>query len=285
MADRGTAVRRCRIDIVLLGTGSPLPDPSRAGPATLVRAGTVTLLFDCGRAVLQRLAAVGGGAGQLTAVLLTHLHSDHLTDLNDVITTRWVMTFAPTPLTVIGPPRTREVVDGTLAALRPDVEFRLAHHDDLTWEPEVHVTEATDGVVLETDGVRVLAAPTDHRPVHPTSAYRVEHDGRVVVIAGDTVPCEGLDRLCEGADALVHTVIRDDVVCDLPIQRLRDVCDYHSSVAQAAQTAKRGGVGTLVLTHYVPALASGDEDAWRALASEHFDGTVALGDDLLTITV
>src|SRR4051794_16346879 len=110
------------MEVVLLGTGNPIPDPDRAGPATLVRAGGVTLLFDCGRGVMQRLAAAGSGPGQLTAVMLTHLHSDHITDLNDVITSHWVMSFAPTPLRVVGPPRTREVVDGIRASLQPDVE-------------------------------------------------------------------------------------------------------------------------------------------------------------------
>jgi ribonuclease Z len=273
------------MEVVLLGTGSPLPDARRAGPATIVRAGGRTLLVDCGRGVLLRAAAVGVGAGQLDAVLLTHLHSDHLTDLNDVITTRWVLSFSPSPLRLLGPPRTREVVDGILASLRPDVEYRLAHHDDLTWEPGVEVAEVTDGTALQEADVRVLVAPTDHRPVHPTVAYRVEHDGRSVVLAGDTVPCEGLDRLCRGADALVHTVIRDDLIRDAPVARLRDVCDYHSSVADAARTAARADVAILVLTHYVPALAPGDEDSWRAMAAEHYDGRIELGDDLLTVTV
>jgi ribonuclease Z len=273
------------MDVVLLGTGSPLPDPHRAGPATLVRAGAVTFLVDCGRGVLQRLGAAGSGPAQLTAVLLTHLHSDHITDLNDVITSKWVMSFAPTALRVIGPPRTQEVVDGIRASLQPDVEYRLAHHEDLTWEPIVDVTHVSDGVVFDELDVRVLAAPTDHRPVHPTNGYRIEHGGRSVVIAGDTVPCEGLDRLCAGADALVHTVIRDDLIQNVPAQRIRDILDYHSSVADAARTAARGGVRTLVLTHYVPALVPGDEDEWRALAAEHFDGRIELGDDLHTVTV
>jgi ribonuclease Z len=273
------------MEVVLLGTGNPIPDAQRAGPATLVRAGAVTLLVDCGRGVLQRLAAAGSGPTQLNAVLLTHLHSDHITDLNDVITSQWVLSFAPSALRVIGPPRTQEVVDGIRASLQPDVEYRLAHHEDLTWEPAVEVTEVTEGVVFEESEVRVLAAPTDHRPVHPTNAFRIEHDGRSVVVAGDTVPCEGLDRLCAGADALVHTVIRDDLIQNVPLQRLRDILDYHSSVADAAQTAARGGVRTLILTHYVPALAPGDEEAWRTLAAAHFGGTVELGDDLHTVTV
>jgi ribonuclease Z len=193
------------MEVVLLGTGNPLPDPFRAGPATLVRAGGVTLLIDCGRGVMQRVAAVDSGAAQLTAVLLTHLHSDHITDLNDVITTKWVVSFAPSALRVIGPPRTRDVVQGILTSLRPDIEYRLAHHEDLTWEPIVDVAEVSDGVVFDDADVRVITAPTDHRPVHPTNAYRIEHSGRSVVIAGDTVPCAGLDGLCAGADALVHT--------------------------------------------------------------------------------
>ena len=100
------------MDVITLGTGSPLPVPDRAGPATLVRAGGRDFLFDCGRGVLLRCAAVGTGAVQLDTVLLTHRHSDHITDLNDVLTTQWIMTTEPTPLRVIGPPGTRGVVDG-----------------------------------------------------------------------------------------------------------------------------------------------------------------------------
>lgn len=273
------------VEIVLLGTGSPLPSADCAGPATLVRAGGRTLLVDCGRGVLMRLAAVGSAAGALDALLLTHLHSDHITDLGDVITSRWVTSFAPSPLRVFGPPGTRRVVDAVLASLAPDVAYRLAHHDDLTWEPAVEVTEVLGGAVLDEDGVRVVAAPTDHRPVHPTVGYRVDHDGRSVVLAGDTVPCDGLDRLCTDADALVHTVVRADAIEALGIERLVDVCDYHSSVADAARTAARGGVGTLVCTHYVPALRPGDEDTWRALAAEHFDGAVEVGPDLHRIVL
>ena len=81
--------------ITLLGTGSPIPDPNRAGPSTLVQAEGTTLLFDCGRGVLMRLAAAMVPVTTLTAMLLTHLHSDHITDLNDVITTHWIMVLDP----------------------------------------------------------------------------------------------------------------------------------------------------------------------------------------------
>lgn len=273
------------IAVTLLGTGSPMVDPNRAGPATLVTAGDQSFLVDCGRGALMRAAAAGVGAANLTALLLTHLHSDHITDLSDVITTRWVTTFVPTPLPIIGPPGTRAVVDATLAALAPDISYRIAHHADITEPPSVQVHEFTDGTVWDSDGVRILAAPTDHRPVEPTIAFRVEDQGTSVVLAGDTVPCASLDKLAHGADALVHTVIRKDLVALVPQQRLKDILDYHSSVEQAGATAARAGVGTLVLTHYVPPVLPGQEDQWRALAATEFDGRVELGDDLLRVEV
>jgi ribonuclease Z len=124
------------MQITLLGTGSPIPDPRRAGPTTLVGAGGTALLVDCGRGVLMRLAGAGMLPPMLGAVLVTHLHSDHLTDLNDVITTHWVMNAEAVTLSVFGPPGMREVVDATLGALAPDIRYRLAHHADLT-EPRV----------------------------------------------------------------------------------------------------------------------------------------------------
>lgn len=273
------------IDITLLGTGSPMIDPNRAGPATLVRAGTQTFLVDCGRGVLMRAAAAGVGAANLTALLLTHLHSDHITDLSDVITTRWISTLVPSPLPIIGPPGTKAVVEATLSALGPDISYRIGHHPDITEPPSIQVHEYRDGEVWDDGGVRITAAPTDHRPVEPTIGFRVEHDGASVVLAGDTVPCATLDDLASGADALVHTAIRKDLVQQMPVQRIRDILDYHSSVEQAAATAARAGVDTLVLTHYVPALVPGQEDQWRALAAIEFAGRVELGDDLLRVSV
>jgi ribonuclease Z len=273
------------IDVVLLGTGNPLPDRDRAGAATLVRAGGRRMLVDAGRGVCMRLAAAGVLPVMLDAVFLTHLHSDHICDLNDVVTTQWVMSPVPKSLRVFGPPHTREVMDGLGAMLGPDVQYRLAHHGDLTWEPQVDVAEVTPGVVFDEDGLRVIAARTDHRPVEPTLGYRVEFDGKAVVLAGDTVPCAGLDELCRGADVYVQTVLREDLVRMVPMQRFVDTIDYHSTVEQAAQTAARGGVGTLILTHQVPTPAPGTADEWIAAAREHFAGAIVFGEDLASISV
>ncbi|WP_283633004.1 ribonuclease Z [Mycolicibacterium poriferae] len=275
------------IEVTLLGTGSPIPDARRAGPSTLVRAGDQTFLVDCGRGVLMRTAALGVGANAISALLLTHLHSDHIADLGDVLISRWVSNFAPNqpPLPIIGPPGTAEVVENTLKAFGPDIGYRIAHHADLTAPPPVEVEEVTDGVVWGRDGVAISVAPTDHRPVAPTIGFRVEHNGASVVLAGDTVPCPTLDALAAGAGALVHTVIRKDLVDAMPMQRIRDICDYHSTVEQAADTAARAGVGILILTHYVPPIAPGQEDDWRALAATVFDRQIEIGEDLHRVEV
>lgn len=275
------------IEVTLLGTGSPMADPHRAGPATLVQAAGEHYLVDCGRGVLMRLAAAGVPVSQLSAVCITHLHSDHITDLNDVITAMWITTFEPTPLRIIGPPGTRDLVGHVLASLGPDIGYRLAHHGDLVEPPLLDVTE-TDGAGrpdLSVGSVVLTTAPTDHRPVEPSIAFRFDHGDVAVVVAGDTVPCTGLDELCAGAQALVHTVIRKDIIANIPIPRLQDTLDYHSSPEQAAQTAERAGLDTLVLTHYVPAIPPGGGDDWRALAAQHFTGRVELGDDLHHITI
>lgn len=275
------------IEVTLLGTGSPIPDARRAGPSTLVRAGGQTFLIDCGRGVQQRMTAAGAAANGLSALLLTHLHSDHIADLGDVIITRWVSTFTPeqTPLQIIGPPGTAEVVDNTFKAFGFDIGYRIAHHADLSAPPPVEVHEYTEGEVWNRDGVTIRVGPTDHRPVAPTIGFRIEHADASVVLAGDTVPCESLDELAAGAGALVHTVIRKDLVDKMPVQRIRDICDYHSSVEEAASTAARAGVGILILTHYVPAIEPGQEDDWRALAASVFDRQIELGDDLLRVEV
>jgi ribonuclease Z len=233
----------------------------------------------------MRLASVGVLPLMLDAVFLTHLHSDHICDLNDVVTTQWVMSPAPRPLRLFGPLRTREVTEGLMAMLRPDVDYRLAHHPDLTWEPQVDVVEVGPGVALEESGIRVVAAQTDHRPVEPTLGYRVEVGDKAIVLAGDTLPCGGLDELCRGADLYIQTVLRDDLVRMVPMQRFVDTIDYHSTVAQAAQTAARCGVETLVLTHQVPTPSVEAGDEWIAAAREHFDGHVIFGEDLTAISV
>lgn len=272
------------MEVTILGSGSPLPDPNRAGPATLVRVAGKTFLFDCGRGVLMRAAGTGATAPNLDGLFITHMHSDHTTDFNDIITTRWIMSRGHNPLRVYGPEGIALLTGRTLAALEHDVGYRMAHHDDLADGPQVEVRTLADGDTFEEDGVRIIAAVTDHSPVHPTLGYRIEWGGKAAAIAGDTVPCEGLDRICANADIYVQTAIRRDLIEQSPSARLREVLDYHSDIGQAGTTAARCGVKTLILNHLVPPPPPGKEEDWAADAKRQFSGEVLVAHDLLKVS-
>jgi ribonuclease Z len=272
------------MDVTILGSGSPIPDAERAGPSGLVEAGGQKFLIDCGRGVLIRLTGAGVGVPQLTAVLLTHLHSDHTTDFNDVVTTWWVLPGTlGKPLRVIGPPGTQAFVDATIAAMRADIGYRIDHHADINEPPVIEVTEVSDGVAYEAGNVRIVAGLVDHGVVRPAVGYRIEADGAAVCWPGDTLPCDGLDALAHGADVYVQTVVRRSLVESIPVQRFQDILDYHSDLPGAGGTAKRAGVKTLVLNHPVPAPLPGTEQEWIDEAAAVYDGNIVFAHDLLKL--
>lgn len=273
------------MDIVLTGTGSPLPDPNRAGPSTLVKAGDTHILVDAGRGVVMRMAGAGSLPGLLAGVLVTHLHSDHICALNDVITTHWVMTQGNAVLRIYGPGGTAQFVERQIHALEADIGYRIAHHDELTAPPQVQVTELDAGDSFSIGDVHVNTAATEHSPVRPTIGYRLEHEGSTAALVGDTLPCDGVDELATGADAYVQTVIRRDLVERIPNEMIQDILDYHSGVVDAAETASRTGAKRLVLTHLVPAPTPEQYPEWIERAAAHYDGEIVIGDDLTTITV
>lgn len=273
------------MDVITLGTGTPMPHPHRAGPAALVRTGAASILVDCGRAVVIRLAGAGAPPQALSAVLITHMHSDHISDLNDIVTTHWIMNPFPRPLRIYGPPGLRAVVQAMLSMLGPDIAYRIAHHDDLNAPPDLDVVELASGDRFTVEDCSVTALATDHAPATPSLGYRIECDGAIAAMAGDTVPCPGLDELCRNADVYVQAIVRDDIVRRIPSKRLHDILDYHCTPVQAAQVAARAGVNTLMATHFVPPLAAGQEGEWLDLMRPHFGGEIILADDLTKKTI
>lgn len=233
----------------------------------------------------MRLAGAGSMPAFLAAVLVTHLHSDHVCALNDVITTHWVTTQGGVPLKIYGPPGTAQFVERQMHALEPDIGYRIAHHEVLTAGPQIEVTELEPGDSFMIGEVSVTTAATVHAPVKPTIGFRLEHDGSSVAMVGDTIPCAGVDELASNADAYVQTVIRRDIVEEIPHPMMQDILDYHSAVTDAAETATRAGAKRLVLTHMVPPPQPEQYPEWIAQAAEHFKGEIIIGDDLTTVTV
>ena len=275
------------MEITLLGTGCPVVHTERYGPAQLVRHGGHAVLVDCGSGVTQRLLAAGLSGRELDAVLLTHLHSDHLVDLFQLILSSWHQG-RDRPQRVFGPPGTRAYVDGLMALWRPELEQRIAHERrPSTAALEVEVTEIGPGrhEVLTLGELRAEAFEVDHRPVRHAFGFIFETPEARLVLSGDTRACAAVVEAARGADLLVHEVF---VHRELPVvagvrsaETVANVASYHTLSSEVGKVAAEAGVGCLALTHFVP--PGCDRKALLAEVVADFAGPVVLGEDLMTL--
>src|SRR5690242_17026076 len=190
--------------ITLLGTGCPQVDTGRYGPANLVTCGEAAFLVDCGSGVTQRLVGAGVSGRALDAVFLTHLHSDHLVDLFQLILSSWHQG-RERKQRIFGPKGTRAYVVGLMALWDAELRQRVQHElRASTAALDVDVTEFEDGWTLEEKGVRVTAFAVAHQPVKYAYGFAFEAAGRRAVFSGDTRRCEAVVAAARGADLLVH---------------------------------------------------------------------------------
>lgn len=197
------------LKIVLLGTGvGPPVNLEQFGASTLIEAGSVRLLFDCGRGATLRLAQSGVPVGSINRVFLTHLHSDHVIQLPDLLLTGWVGGGRSVPLEVWGPEGTRDMMDHLQQAFAFDIHMRRDVDEKASGDGiKVLSHEIKEGVVFDQEGVKVTAFLVDHSPVKPAFGYRVDYHGHSAVLSGDTRVSENLIRFAQGADVLVHEVL------------------------------------------------------------------------------
>lgn len=278
--------------VTLTGTGVPHPAPGRAGAGTLVRHGDVALQFDAGRGTVLRLAEAGVEPHTLSAVFLTHVHSDHLVGLADVAMTRWIQqTLHPAgPLTIVTPDgQAAEFARHMLDPYQDDIALRITHVQPAP--PEVAISTfptpvAPTEVWRSGDGAVVVeAVAVHHEPVADAVAYRVTTPDGVVVVSGDTRVCDEVESLSAGADLLVHEACRTtamrDAITGTPFEH---IFDYHADTVALGGLAERARVGHLVLTHLIPAPGTPEQEAAfeTDVRQGGYSGAVTVGRDLMT---
>jgi len=297
-ADAGMLNDR-QLHVVLCGTGSPLPDPTRAQACTAIIAGGEFVLVDTGSGSWRKVAVNNLPAQNLSAILLTHFHSDHIGDLGEALMQSWAAG-RNHKLDVYGPPGVEQVVAGFEQAYSLDTGYRVQHHGE-EWMPRAAAgavaqpvrlkSNDTAALVFERNGLKVTAFKVDHDPASPAYGYRFEYRGRIVVVSGDTSKSDNLAKHAAGADLLIHDVIAKNLL-QMAASNLdqagnkrrakmsRDIMTYHASPLEVAAIAASAKVETLVFTHMVPPPNSPQiEQAFLRGVSDIFKGKVVLATD------
>jgi len=273
------------MNVTLLGTGCPAVDTGRYGPAQIIRHDGQAVLVDCGSGVSQRLLAAGTPGRDVDAVLLTHLHSDHIVDLFQLVISSWHQG-RDRPQRVFGPPGTRSYVDGLMELWRPELEQRMAHEQrPSTTALTVEVSEIGPGERIAFGALQVTTVEVDHHPVRHAYGFVFEAGGARLAISGDTRTCPALIEAARGVDVLVHEVF---VHREVPVvagrrsaETVANVAAYHTLSSEVGKIASAAGAGCLALTHFVP--PDCDRDALLAEVTADFAGPVIIGEDLMTI--
>ena len=290
--------------VILLGTGTPGKDLDRFQTSALVEVGSDLLLFDTGRGTVHQLYQAGIDVGRVGPVFITHHHVDHINDLYDVIFSTANQGRTVT-LPIYGPTGTQQIVDGLLNTVYArDYRFRLEEDREIQRHGysrgagsrqsaevihDVAVHEVGSGVAAEGDGWRVISEYVRHGefPDAPDFAwhclgYRIEAQGQVVTISGDTVPCPGISALARNADLLVQCCMWPESALTNPGRRVLTE-SILPSTTQAGQIAAESGVKRMVLTHLSASIGQDNFAEVLADVRQHYQGEVLLGEDLLAI--
>jgi ribonuclease Z len=274
-----------RARVVLLGTGTPIPDPERSGPGLAIVVHGSSYLVDAGAGIVRRSTAAARQdsipalrVANLRSVFITHLHSDHTLGLPDLMLTPAVM-HRKGPLYVYGPPGTRAMVANLLNAYHEDIDLRihgLERGDSAAYRIIVH--EVTPGIVYRDSNVTVRAFPVAHGSWKYAFGYRFDADGRSIVVSGDTKPSQAIVDACNGCDVLVHEVYSKKGFDRLPARDQKYHSNFHTSGVELGDLATRARPKLLVLSHILFFGESAEEIVTEVRA--RYAGDVVVGADL-----
>lgn len=297
---QGSGLPKPIITVQLLGTGVPLLNPvayvafGQVNAGMLVTAGTERLLFDCGQGVLTRLLQSGGPTDSpnvaVDRVFISHLHSDHYTDLPALYAYGWLFRYSD-PIQVWGPgPGSNgpfgmgSIMPLLRAVFDTDFYIRSTLFTQLTFPLSgvaPIVTELTPGVVYQSNNVTVTAFLVNHLPVTPAYGFRIDYQGHSVVYSGDTRydPSQSLTKMSTGADVVVHEIYGFDASVS------QELFNYHTPPEDLARLLMIAQPKLAVLTHQAIPPGTTGEDLVTRIRLAGYSGPVQLGADLMTIDV
>ncbi len=252
------------LKVVVCGSRSPLPSPGRAEACILVEAGDDIYIFDLGNGSMDNLTQYQVPWPNVKAVLITHMHSDHIADLPDAHLQSWVQG-RDSPLMVYGPEGINLVTKGFELAYSADYQYRNEHHGDDMLPMSIagfNTIQIIDNQLIpnDTPGLEILPFVVDHYPVNSAFGFKISYKGRTVVISGDTIHDGSVQKYSKDVDLLVHSAISIDIVERMrgvaPIPQLDkilfDIQDYHTTIEEVGEIARDANVKHLLIYHSIP---------------------------------
>lgn len=271
------------LHVALCGAGGPMPSAHRSGPCVAVMAGGKLFLVDSGTNGVRNLTRMGFDPGSISAVFLTHFHSDHIDGLGEVATLRWAGGNHNSPLPVYGPQGVTTVVEGFNRAYSYDFVYRNDHHGDsvaplggkglqalpfATPEPEL------SSIIYDELDLKIETFSVNHYPITPAVGYLFTYKGRTALISGDTTKIASVEKFAVNVDLLVHEALAAHLLKamnegasaagNLPRAKIfLDVLNYHATPVEVAEIARDSKAGHLLYYHIVPPLdVPGAEATW-----------------------
>ncbi len=269
-------------EVILLGTGTPKPSIERFGSATLVNVGGKHFLFDVGRGATIRLHQAGITPNRIDKVFLTHLHSDHVSGLDDLWITGWVWQRQEN-LVVYGPEGVDGLVENLRDAYAADISYRVSNVGLDDKNAKIESMEICEGVVYEEGKIKISAFLVDHKPVSPALGYRIEFGDRTIVLSGDTTYSENLIKHAQNADVLIHEITAAEDSLLKRNKRLRSVVAYHTNPEQMSLILEKTLPRTAILNHVL--LFGVGENSVIDQIKQNYSGEVLMGYDLMKVGI
>ena len=255
------------LSVAVCGSRAPLPSPNRAETCLLVQAGTSKFIIDSGEGSAANLQRWGIDYTDLEAVILSHLHSDHISDMPEIQFQSW-LGGRKEHLPVLGPVGTASTIEGFRLAYELDASYRSEHHGSIlpieAYGYDVVEFDGDSALIFENKDTKITAFRVDHSPVDPSYAFKVEYKDRSMVISGDTVALNVMVEYSKGVDVLLHDALAKPLIQTMEkvadesdnkvlSKVLFDIQDYHATTVEVAEIAKKANVNLLVYYHLIPA--------------------------------